>query len=112
MQPSAERSMAKTDQIHFAADPKGEQPGTETTTSERRSLAPLRSESSARSSNDRATFGARKKGASRKFFTIEQVAEEHEVSPRTVQRWIAEGLLVVHRFGRAVRIAELDLLAF
>ena len=54
----------------------------------------------------------RKTGAVRKFYTIEQVAEEHEVSFRTVQRWIAEGDLIAHRFRRAVRIAEPDLADF
>jgi len=47
-----------------------------------------------------------------KFFTIEQVALQLEVSIRTVRRWIASGLLIAHRFGGVVRIAEHDLRAF
>jgi excisionase family DNA binding protein len=34
------------------------------------------------------------------------------VSLRSVRRWIADEKLVVHHFGRAVRIAESDLRAF
>lgn len=47
-----------------------------------------------------------------KFFTVEQVAERLDVSPRTVRRRIAAGILRVHRFGRLVRVSETDLLAF
>ena len=47
-----------------------------------------------------------------KFFTIEQVAERLDVSPRTVRRWITAGALPVHRFGRLVRVSETDLAAF
>lgn len=47
-----------------------------------------------------------------KFYTVEHVAEALEVSLRTVRRWIALGLLRVHRFGRTVRISEADLSAF
>jgi excisionase family DNA binding protein len=50
--------------------------------------------------------------SAQKFFTIAQVAEQQQVSHRTVQRWIASGLLIAHRIGAVVRIAEHDLLAF
>jgi excisionase family DNA binding protein len=47
-----------------------------------------------------------------KFFTIAEVGQVLGVSPRTVRRWIATGELVKHRFGRAVRIARIDLEIF
>jgi excisionase family DNA binding protein len=46
------------------------------------------------------------------FFTIAQVADRFQVSPRTVRRWIANDDLVAHHFGTAVRIADRDLAAF
>ena len=47
-----------------------------------------------------------------KFFTISDVAESLDVSPRTVRRWIDDKLLVAHKIGVVVRIAEGDLRAF
>jgi excisionase family DNA binding protein len=47
-----------------------------------------------------------------KFHTVEQVAEALNVSPRTVRRWIDNEMLVAHRIGGVVRIAEADLKAF
>jgi len=47
-----------------------------------------------------------------KFFTVEQVAQQLEVSIRTVRRWIDRGLLLAHRIGRLVRISDSDLQAF
>ena len=47
-----------------------------------------------------------------RFYTVVQVATLIEVSTRTVRRWIAEGDLLAHRFGRQVRVAESDLRAF
>jgi len=47
-----------------------------------------------------------------KFYTVGEVAEMLHVAARTVRRWIDGGELVVHRFHRAVRIAESDLRAF
>jgi excisionase family DNA binding protein len=47
-----------------------------------------------------------------KFFTIDQVSDALNVSPRTVRRGIKEGMLVAHRFGGAVRIAADDFAAF
>ena len=47
-----------------------------------------------------------------RFFTIGDVALQLNVSPRTVHRWIANRLLVVHRIGRSVRVSEADLKTF
>ncbi len=47
-----------------------------------------------------------------RFFTIPQVAEILELSTRSVRRSIKKKKLVAHYFGRAVRIAEVDLRAF
>jgi excisionase family DNA binding protein len=47
-----------------------------------------------------------------RFVTVLDVAERLGVSERTIRRWIAAGILPVHRFGRAVRISEIDLAAF
>lgn len=46
------------------------------------------------------------------FYSIAEVAERLGVNARTVRRWIGDGRLVVHRFGRSIRIAETDLRAF
>jgi excisionase family DNA binding protein len=59
------------------------------------------------------SFGAAKATNRRpKFYTPEQVAEMLCLSLRSVRRLIDAGKLRVHRFGRSVRIAEADLLAF
>jgi excisionase family DNA binding protein len=50
--------------------------------------------------------------ATPRFFTISDVADFLDVSPRSVQRWIKSGDLPVHRFGGAVRISDTDLWAF
>jgi excisionase family DNA binding protein len=47
-----------------------------------------------------------------KFYTIAEVAECLNVCPRTVRRWIDDELLIAHRPGRLVRIAEADLRLF
>lgn len=47
-----------------------------------------------------------------KFLTIKEVAVCVGVATRTVSRWIDEKLLVAHKVGRLVRIAESDLEAF
>lgn len=47
-----------------------------------------------------------------RFYTVDQVADLLEVSIRTVRRWIVEGDLPAHRFGRQVRISETDLKVF
>ncbi len=50
--------------------------------------------------------------ADEKFYTVEQVAEDLNVSPRTVRRWIQSKAIVAHRFGASVRIAESERRAF
>ena len=47
-----------------------------------------------------------------KFHTIEQVAEMLGLSTRSVRRLIDDRKLPVHRFGHAVRVADVDLRAF
>ena len=43
------------------------------------------------------------------FFTVRAVAEQLDISSRTVHRWIKNNELAVHRVGRSVRISEVDL---
>jgi excisionase family DNA binding protein len=47
-----------------------------------------------------------------RFFTVSQIAELLSVSTRSVRRWIAAGELLAHKFGRRVRIADVDLHGF
>ena len=47
-----------------------------------------------------------------KFLTRETVAERLDVSIRSIDRWIRNGDLKVHRFGRSVRISADELGAF
>jgi excisionase family DNA binding protein len=46
------------------------------------------------------------------FFTRGEVSELLKIHPRTVRRWIKEGLLVMHRIGGVRRILANDLRAF
>lgn len=46
------------------------------------------------------------------FLTKEDVRDRVRVSRDTVDRWIAAGLLTVHKFGHAVRISPEDYKAF
>ena len=46
------------------------------------------------------------------FSTVAQVADRHQTTERQVRRWIKAGELVVHRFGRLVRIHRNDLEIF
>lgn len=46
------------------------------------------------------------------LLTIDEAGQELNLSPRHLRRAIALGELVVHRFGRAVRIARGDLDAY
>ena len=46
------------------------------------------------------------------WHTVTEIAEDLKVSERTVRRWIAQGDLRAHRFGRAVRVSSEDLEAF
>ena len=47
-----------------------------------------------------------------RYFTISDVADSLSVSNRTVRRWIDRRLLIAHRIGGTIRIAEADLNAF
>ena len=47
-----------------------------------------------------------------RFYTVAQVAELLAVSTRSVRRWISAGELLAHKFGRRVRIADVDLHGF
>ena len=47
-----------------------------------------------------------------KFLTRETVADRLDVSIRSVDRWIRDGDLKAHKFGRSVRILENELAAF
>lgn len=47
-----------------------------------------------------------------RFFSQKQVADQLGVDPKTVQRWIKAGQLIVHAFGRSIRISEEDLRNF
>ena len=43
-----------------------------------------------------------------RFHKLRDVAEQLGLSRRELYREVAEGHLVVHRFGRAIRVAESD----
>jgi excisionase family DNA binding protein len=47
-----------------------------------------------------------------RFYTIAEVSELLGVCTRTVRRWIDDGMLIKHKFGATVRIAESDLKVF
>ncbi len=44
-----------------------------------------------------------------RMLTIDAVADELDLSPRTVRRLIDDGALPVHRIGRSIRISRDDL---
>jgi excisionase family DNA binding protein len=44
--------------------------------------------------------------------TIQNVADECQVSTKTVRRWIDDGELAAYKLGRQWRISELDLKHF
>jgi excisionase family DNA binding protein len=46
------------------------------------------------------------------WFMVKEVAARYKVHERSVRRWIKQGLLRAHKFGRAVRIHEKDLADF
>jgi excisionase family DNA binding protein len=50
-----------------------------------------------------------RKKQGQQFFTVRAIAEQLDVSMRTVHRWIKNDGLVAHRVGRSVRISEVDL---
>jgi excisionase family DNA binding protein len=61
---------------------------------------------------EKASTKAGRGGSIEQFLTIEDVAQRLRVDERTVHRWISDGKLVRHKFGRAVRIALSDLQRF
>jgi excisionase family DNA binding protein len=46
------------------------------------------------------------------FLDTKDVARQLGVSEKSVRRWIERGELKVHRFGRSIRIAQDDLIAY
>ncbi len=48
----------------------------------------------------------------RTFWTVKGIADHLDVSTRTVMRWIADGDLIAHKFGRSTRISDADLADF
>ncbi len=46
------------------------------------------------------------------FYSVTETAKLLKVCPRTVRRWIENGDLTAHRFGRQIRITDSDLVAF
>jgi excisionase family DNA binding protein len=49
---------------------------------------------------------------SSRFSTVQDVAEQLDVSERSMWRWIKSGDLIAHKFGKAVRISDRDLADF
>jgi excisionase family DNA binding protein len=47
-----------------------------------------------------------------RLLPLQDVAEQIQVSIKTVRRWIERGLLPAHRLGRVLRVSEEDLDAF
>lgn len=43
------------------------------------------------------------------FYTVGQIAERWQCSPKTVRRLIARGALMAHRIGSGIRISDNDL---
>ena len=48
----------------------------------------------------------------KQFYSIAEVADLLNVHERTIRRWIDQGDIVAHRFGRQLRISRADLEAF
>lgn len=46
------------------------------------------------------------------FYSVAEVADLLGVNKRTIRRWIDQGNLVAHRFGRQLRISRADLETF
>jgi excisionase family DNA binding protein len=47
-----------------------------------------------------------------KFYTIQEISDSLDVSPRTVRRWIGSRELIAHGLGRLVRVADDELRTF
>lgn len=60
----------------------------------------------------RSGVGAHRSPTVGPYFSPTQIAERLGVSRRTVDRYIASGELRASRFGKLVRIAESELIAF
>ncbi len=43
------------------------------------------------------------------FYSVAETAKLLKVNPKTVRRWIENGDLTAHRFGRQIRITDADL---
>jgi excisionase family DNA binding protein len=54
--------------------------------------------------------GARRLAA--RMLTVDQTAEQLQLSPKSVRRLIENNELVVHRIGRCIRVSEDDLQVF
>ena len=48
----------------------------------------------------------------RDFWTIKQLADRWQCSEKKVQRMIAKGDLIAHRFGRLVRVSQGDAITY
>ena len=46
------------------------------------------------------------------FYSVAEVADLLNFNERTIRRWIDQGDLIVHRFGRELRISRADLETF
>ena len=46
------------------------------------------------------------------LYSVAETAKLLKVNPKTVRRWIENGDLTVHRFGRQIRITDSDLVTF
>jgi len=43
-----------------------------------------------------------------RLYTIPDIANEAQVSQKTVRRWISDGDLIAHRLGRQIRVTPED----
>ena len=50
--------------------------------------------------------------ASKTFYSLADIAERHDVSTKTVRRWVEMGDLIAYRFGRQLRVSVTDLEVF
>ena len=48
----------------------------------------------------------------KEFYTVKEVADLLRVKPRTIYRWIEDGIIVATKPIRAIRIHKLDVAAF